>query len=102
MILISYLVYYNTLIHNATDIITKCDSCFIAKFNTSLLKNALNFILKSTTVLLQNETVITKCVNFIMRQLLQYASLITKCIGTSYLNNSEKYPSFSTGLKKPN
>ena len=28
---VSYLIYYDSLLQNATEIITKCDSCFITK-----------------------------------------------------------------------
>ena len=44
--MISYLVYYDILLQNATNIIIKC--------NKSLLQNASGF-------LLQHATVITKC-----------------------------------------
>ena len=47
-------LYYKTLLHCVTDIITKCDSYFITKRYRSLLQNASGF-------LLQNATVITKC-----------------------------------------
>ena len=45
---------YDSLLQNATDIITKRDSYFITKCDGSLLQNASGF-------LLQNATVITKC-----------------------------------------
>ena len=45
---------YDTLLQNATGIITICDSYFITKCDRSLLQNASRF-------LLQNATVITKC-----------------------------------------
>ena len=48
------LIRYDSLLQNATDVITKCDSYFITKRNRSLLQNASGF-------LLQNATVITKC-----------------------------------------
>ena len=51
---VSYLINYDTLLQNATDIITKCDSYFITKYDRSLLQNASGF-------LLQNGTVITNC-----------------------------------------
>ena len=34
---VSYLMHYDSLLQNATDIITKCDSYFITKCNRSLL-----------------------------------------------------------------
>ena len=47
MVVVSYLVHYDTLLQNVTGIITKCEK--------SLLQNALGF-------LLQKATVSTKCV----------------------------------------
>ena len=49
---VSYLILYDSLLQNATDIIAKCDSYFIAKCDRSLLQNA---------------TVITKCDDFITK-----------------------------------
>ena len=70
MVVVSCLVYYDFILQNATDIITKYD--------ISLLQNASAF-------LLQNATVITNCGEFFtkfdiyykMRRLLQNASI--KC-----------------------
>ena len=78
-----YLIRYDSLLQNATDIITKCDSYFITKCNRSLLQNMSGFLLENATVLLQNATVFTKCENFItkldsyckMRGLLQIATV---------------------------
>ena len=59
MVIVLYLICYDILLQNVTDIITKCDSHFITKCDRSLLKNA---------------TDIKKCVRFFidkMRQLLQ-------------------------------
>ena len=61
MVMILYLVYYDTLLQNETDIITKCDSYFITKCDKSLLQHASEHFLRNTTVLLQNVTVIKKC-----------------------------------------
>ena len=47
------LIHYDSLLQNATDIITKCDR--------SLLQNVSGFLLRNTTVLLQNAKLITKC-----------------------------------------
>ena len=58
---ISYLINYDSLLQNATDITTKCDSYFITKCDRSLLQHASGFLLQNTTVFLQNATVITKC-----------------------------------------
>ena len=46
-----------------TDIITKCDIYLITKCNKSLLQNVSGFLLRKVAVLLQNSTVITKCVS---------------------------------------
>ena len=35
-----YLVHYDTLLQNATDIIAKCDRYFITKYDKSELQNA--------------------------------------------------------------
>ena len=80
---VSYLICYNSLLQNATDVITKCDSYFITKCDITLLQNASVFLLQNATVLLQNATVITNCDNFItkcdnyykMRRLLQIATV---------------------------
>ena len=39
MVVFLYFVHYNTLLQNATGIITICDSCFIKKCDKSLLQN---------------------------------------------------------------
>ena len=51
-VVVSYLIRYDSLLQNATDIITKCDSKFITKCD--------NFI-KKMRQLLQNSTFITNC-----------------------------------------
>ena len=51
---VSYFTHYDSLLQNATGIITKSDSYFITKCGKSLLQNASGF-------LLQNATVITNC-----------------------------------------
>ena len=58
---VSYLIFYYSLLQNATDIITKCDSYFIPKCDKGLLQNASGFFLQNATILSQNATVITKC-----------------------------------------
>ena len=67
MVLVSYLVHYDTLLQNATDIIIKCDSYFITKCDKSLLKHKSGCLLQNATVLLQIATAITNCVNFITK-----------------------------------
>ena len=51
--MVSYLAYYDTLLENATDIITKRDSYFIIKCNKSLLQNASGCLIQNGAVLLQ-------------------------------------------------
>ena len=71
---VSYLTCYDSLLQNATDIITKRD--------IDLLQDAPGLLLQNATVLLQNMTVITNCENLItkcdsyykMRRLLQIAT----------------------------
>ena len=58
-------IHYDTLLKNATDIITKCNSYFITQCNKGLLQNATKVYYKKwqITILLQNAIVITKCVS---------------------------------------
>ena len=56
---VSYLIRYDDLLQNATDVITKCDSYFITKCNRNSIQNASGFLLQNVTVLLQNATVMT-------------------------------------------
>ena len=72
--MVSYLVHYKTVLHNATDIITKCDSYFITKCGKTLSQNASGFSLQNATVLLQNAAVITNVSILLqVRQVLQNA-----------------------------
>ena len=64
---VSYVIHYDGLLQNATDIITKCDNYFIGKCDRSLLQKASSFLLQNATVLLQNVTVATNCDNFITK-----------------------------------
>ena len=64
MVVVSYLVHYDTLLQDRTNIITKSDSHFITKCDKSLLQNVSGFLLQNATVLLQTATVITKCIEF--------------------------------------
>ena len=43
---VSYLICVDSLLHNATDIIAKCDSYFITKGSRSLLQNSSSFFYK--------------------------------------------------------
>ena len=45
-ITVSYLIPYDNLLQNATNIITKCNSYFITKCDTNLLQNASGFCYK--------------------------------------------------------
>ena len=62
-----YLICYNSLSQNTTDVVTKCHSYFTTKCDISLLQNASVFLLQNATVLLQNATVITNYENFITK-----------------------------------
>ena len=62
---VSYLLHYDSLLQNATDITTKRDSYFITKCNKSLLQNVSHFLLQNATFSLQNLTVILNCNKFI-------------------------------------
>ena len=57
---VSYMVHYDTLLQNMTDIIAKYDNYFIIKCNKGLLQNSSGALLQTVTVLLQNSSVITK------------------------------------------
>ena len=78
-------IHCDSLLQNATDVISKCDGYFITKCDRNLLQNASGFLLQNTTVLLQNATVVTKCDDFItkfdsyykMRRFLQNATVNT-------------------------
>ena len=84
--MVSYLIHNDSLLQNATDIITKCDSYFITKCDRSLLQIASVILFQNATVyyktrqllqiaaiLLQNMTAITKCDAFY--KLRQYTRL---------------------------
>ena len=72
MVVDAYLVHHDTLLQNATGIITKCGSYFIKKCDKSLLLNVSVFLQQNTSVLLQNVMIVlqnTKCsVYYKMRQ----------------------------------
>ena len=58
---VPYLIHCDSLLKNAIDIVTKCDSYFITKCDRSLSQNVSGFLLQIATVLLQNATNITNC-----------------------------------------
>ena len=64
---VSYLIHYDSLLQNATYIITKYVSNFFIKCNRSLLQYASGFLLQNVTVSLQNATVITNYDDFITK-----------------------------------
>ena len=73
---VSYLICYDSLLQNATDVITKCDSYFITKCDRSLLQNASGFLLQNATVIINCDDFITKYDSrYKMRRLLQIATL---------------------------
>ena len=47
---VSYLIHHDSLLQNATDIITKSDSYLITKCGRSLLQNASGFLLQIATI----------------------------------------------------
>ena len=51
---VSCFIHYDCLLQNANDVIKKCDSYFVTKWDRSLLQNASGF-------LLQNAALIAKC-----------------------------------------
>ena len=51
VVVVSYLVHYDTLLQNATDITTKCNSYFIANCEKNLLQDASGDILQNNTVI---------------------------------------------------
>ena len=59
------MIHSDTLLQNATDIVTKCDSYFVTKCDISLLQNVSGFLTQNAIVLLQNAIVITSCDDFI-------------------------------------
>ena len=79
MVVDSYLVHYDgTLLQIATDIISKCDSYFITKYDKSLLQNASVFLLQNVTVISKCDDFITNCDKYYkMRRLLQNAPVRT-------------------------
>ena len=47
------MIRYDNLLQNVTDLITKCDSCFITTCDRSLLQNVSSFLLQNATVFLK-------------------------------------------------
>ena len=82
MVTVSYLIPYQYLLQNVTDI-TKCDIYCITKCDHRLLQNVSSVLLQNELVLLQNATAITKYDDIIrkwdtyykIRRLLQNASV---------------------------
>ena len=76
---VSYLILYDSLLQNATDINTKCNSYFITKCNRSLLETASGFLLQNATVITNCDDFITKCDSYYkMQRSLQIATVHTR------------------------
>ena len=76
----SYLIRYDNLLQNATDIITRSDSYFITKSDRSLLQKASGFLLQNATVITKCDNFITKCDSYYkMRRLLQITTVNIYC-----------------------
>ena len=70
------MTHYDSLLQNATDIITKCNSYFITKCDRSLLQNASGFLLKMRQLLQNAMFFVIKCDSYYkMRRLLQIATV---------------------------
>ena len=64
---VPYLIHCDSLLKNAIDIVTKCDSYFITKCDRSLSQNVSGFLLQIATVYYK------------MRQILQIVTFVTNC-----------------------
>ena len=67
VVVVSYLVHYETLLQSETDNITKWDGYVITKYDKSSLQNVSDLLFQDATVLLQIVTVTRKCINFIAK-----------------------------------
>ena len=73
---VSYLIQYDSLLQNSTDIVTKCNSYFITKCYRSLLENESGFLLQNATIIINCDNFITKCdSSYKMRRLLQISTV---------------------------
>ena len=81
------MIHYDSLLQNATDIITKCDSYFTTKCGRSLLQNAIAILLQNATEVFyeMRQVFYYKMRQFYdkIRQLLQNATFITNCDSTT-------------------
>ena len=78
---IPYLIHYDSLLQNATDITAKGDSYFITKCDRRLLQNATGF-------LSQIRAVSTKCGDFIINAaVMKNVTVITKYDSTKFRNS---------------
>ena len=74
--MVLYLIHYDTLLENATELNIKCDSCFITKRDKRLLQNASAFLLQNATVTAKCYNFFTKCNSYCKMQcLLQNAAI---------------------------
>ena len=80
-ITVSYLIRYDSLLQNATDVIRKCNSYFITKWTRSLLQNMTGFLLQNMIALLQNATILLQNVSYYKKQrLFQFATVHCDCV----------------------
>ena len=85
----SYLIYYGSLLQNATDIITKCDSYFITKCDRSLFQNASDFLLQNVTVIINCDNFITKCDSYDKKRCLLQIATVQKISQSLICNTKE-------------
>ena len=64
---VSYLICYDSLLQNETDVITKRGSYFITKWDIGLLQNASSFLLQNATVLFKMRQFCSKSDDFITK-----------------------------------
>ena len=86
----SYLTRYDSLLQNATDIITKCDSYYVTKCDRSLLQNASGFLLQNATEFYHKIRQLLQ----VAKILLQNATFIANCNSTK----SDRQPIYYTSL----
>ena len=87
----SYLIRYYSLLQNATDTITECDSYFITKCDRNLSQNAPGFLLLSTELVFDLKFCKDLCYIFMLLHLKLFKSCYF--VSASLLENP---PEFST------
>ena len=83
VVAVSYLVHYETLSRNATDILKKCYRYFIAKCDKNLLVNTSGFHHKMLQLYYKMWEVLQLCELY--WKMRRYANFIAKCFDTMYL-----------------